>query len=205
MNALNLHADDPVLLVDRATAAELFAALRALAAWDEQALKTADLLISVWSAQAIARPNDREGIAELQRLIRYAREDARSAATLPPEFANRWQCASDLLEARRLDLAHADPEAQLHRRHVPEILRALAARKEVPQSELAGQLRVSSGRVTQVIGPLEANGLLTKRRHGRDNLLQITEKGREFVKAAPPVSAPPKKRAASFLTLPQAA
>ena len=195
MGMLNLHASDPLLSVDRAIPAELLEAIKGLETWDEQALDMANLLITVWSADAIARANDREGISELQRLIHFSLNRANSLSTLPEEFRCRWQEASDMLEARRLNLAHADPEAQLNRTHVREILQWLLndGNREVPQSELVKYLEVSAGRVTQLIGPLESNGLVTKRKQGRDIMLQLTESGRKHAKSAALMSAVPER------------
>lgn len=182
MSILNLNISDPAMLVERATPAELLSAIREILTWDETTLKVTNRLISVWSARAIANPNDREGISEIQRLIHYTLNRATSSGSLPEEFRHRWQQASDILEARRLNLAHADPEAQLNRLHVPEILQLLlkAGSRELPQSDLVKHLEVTTGRVTQLIGPLEANGLISKRKHGRDNLLKLTETGLKF-------------------------
>ena len=181
MGALNLNVSDPAMLVDRSTAAELLAAIRSLDTWNETALKVANRLISVWSARAIANPNNREGISELQRVIHYTLNRAISLKTLPDEFRYRWQEASDMLEARRLNLAHANPEGQLSRLHVDKIIRLLfnAGGREMSQSELASRLdvKLTSGRITQLLGPLEAHGVISKRKHGRDNLLQLTETG----------------------------
>ncbi len=192
MGVFTLHASDPLLFVDRAIPSDLLEAIRKLERWDEQALDMANLLITVWSMDAIARANDREGISELQRIIHFTLSRARSLSTLPEEFRCRWQEASDMLEARRLNLAHADPEAQLGRRHVPEILQWLLSNgdRELPQSELVTHLEVTAGRVTQLIGPLESSGLVTKRKHGRDILLQLTDIGRKHAVSAPKMAAP---------------
>ena len=138
MGTFTLHANDPLLFVDRAIPSELLEAIKKLERWDEQALDMANLLITVWSADAIARANDREGISELQRIIHFTLHRASSLSTLPEEFRCRWQEASDMLEARRLNLAHADPETQLNRTHVREILQWLVSNgnRELPQSEL---------------------------------------------------------------------
>ena len=188
MSVLTLHASDPLLFVDRALPSDLLEAIKKLERWDERALEMANLLITVWSMDAIARANDREGISELQRIIHFTLNRAISLSTLPEEFRSRWQEASDMLEARRLNLAHADPDAQLGRRHVPEILQWLLSNgdRELPQSELVKHLEVTAGRVTQLIGPLESNGLVTKRKHGRDILLQLTESGRKHATSAAP-------------------
>lgn len=207
MIALNLNVSDPAMLVDRSTAAELLAAIRSLDTWNETALKVANRLISVWSARAIASASDREGISERQRLIHYALKRANSMATLPDEFRYRWQEASDMLEARRLNLAHANPETQLSRLHVDTILRLLfnAANHEMSQSELANRLdvKLTSGRITQLIGPLEGHGLLSKRKRGRDNLLQLTEIGRKIAEQEDRKNGPTDnhypERAASYL------
>ncbi len=186
MTMLNLYASDPVLFVDRSTPSELLEAIRTLEKWDEQTLDMANLLIPVWSADAIARPNDREGISELQRLIHSALDGVNSSASLPEEYRFRWLEASDILESRRLNLAHADPEVLLRRRHVPEILQLLleTGNRELPQLYLINKLGVSAGRVTQLIGNLESCGLVTKRKHGRDILLQLTDIGRKHAASA---------------------
>ena len=185
MNQLDIHASDPTLLVDSSTPAALLEAILNLAVWDQKALETANLLITVWSSDAIARLNDRESLSELQRIIHYALNRSNAATSLPDEYRYRWEEASDLLEARRLNLAHADPESQLKRRHVDTILLLLRdegkkLKRELPQSELADKLGVTSGRVTQLVSPLEAHGLITKRKHGRDNLLMLTDIGLRF-------------------------
>jgi DNA-binding MarR family transcriptional regulator len=200
-NTLNLNVSDPAMLVDRATPAELMVAIIDLEQWSDNELNAVNRMISVWSTRAIAHPNDREGISELQRLIHYALNRSKAAATLPAEHRYRWQEASDMLEARRLNLAHADPEAQMARRNVPEILRYLlqAGIGEQPQSGLVQHLGVTTGRVTQLISTLEANGLITKRKHGRDNLLKLTETGlRHAERLGEPHETEPA-RGASFL------
>jgi DNA-binding MarR family transcriptional regulator len=182
MNTLNLHASDPVFVAVRAETTDLHKAIRDLDHWDQQALGMANMLITVWSARAIANPNNREGISELQRLIHYALEKAQSSASLPEEFRYRWVQASEMLESRRLNLAHADPAAQLQRRHVPDILDFLNERNssEVGQSELEKLLDLSAGRITQLVGSLESCGLVNKRKQGREIFLELTATGQKY-------------------------
>ncbi|MCG8342405.1 MAG: MarR family transcriptional regulator [Chlorobiales bacterium] len=182
MNTLNLNISDPAMLVDKATPAELLVTIRNLEQWGKKELYIVNRLISVWSTRAIAHPNDREGISELQRLIHYTLNRANSVKSLPEEYRYRWEVANDMLESRRLNLAHADPEAQITRRHVPEILLHLLRNKnrECHQSDLDEHLGVTTGRVTQLISNLEANGFITKRKHGRDNLLTLTRIGFKY-------------------------
>ena len=182
MNKVNLHASDPTLLVDRSTPAELLEAILNLPNWDEKALETANLLITVWASNSIARQNDREGISELQRVIHYALNRSNAAANVPDEYRYRWEEASDLLESRRLNLAHADPETQIRRTHVRDLLLLMldSGINEFPQSRLAQDFNITTGRITQIIGPLEANGLIAKRKQGRDNFLKLTDIGLYF-------------------------
>lgn len=182
MSTLNLHASDPVFVAVRAETTDLHKAIRELDHWDQQALGMANMLITVWSARAIANPNNREGISELQRLIHYALEKAQSSTSLPEEFRYRWLQASDMLESRRLNLAHADPAAQLQRRHVPDILDFLNERKsnEVGQSEIEKLLDLSAGRITQLVGSLESCGLVNKRKQGREIFLELTATGQKY-------------------------
>ena len=125
MNILNLQITDPGLYIEQTTPTELLVAIRNLDSWGEKELKTVNRMVSVWSARAIANPNDREGISELQRLIHFTINRAQASSNLPEEYRYRWLEASDMLEARRLNLAHADPEAQLGRKHVKKILNLL--------------------------------------------------------------------------------
>ncbi|NTW55776.1 MAG: MarR family transcriptional regulator [Chlorobiaceae bacterium] len=203
MNTLNLNISDPSMLVDKATPIELLSAIRNLKEWGKTELNVVNRLISVWSARAIANPNDREGISELQRLIHYTLHRANTAKSLPEEYRYRWEEANDMLEARRLNLVHADPDAQFARRHVREILVYLhiTGNHERPQSDLADRLGVTTGRVTQLIGNLEANGLITKRKHGRDNLLKLTETGLQYAKKIDQKRDTENHRAASFLKI----
>jgi DNA-binding MarR family transcriptional regulator len=200
-NTLNLNVSDPAMLVDRATPAELMVAIIDLEQWSDNELNAVNRMIAVWSARAIAHPGDREGISELQRLIHYALNRSKAAATLPAEFRYRWKEASDMLEARRLNLANADPKAQIARRHVPEILQYLLSSGvgEQLQSGLVEHLGVTTGRVTQLISTLEANGLVTKRKHGRDNLLKLTETGLLHTKSLEQKNRSDVTRGASFL------
>jgi hypothetical protein len=75
-----LHPD-PAQLSSTTDATDVLAALRQLGAtddWSERSLQTLDHLLVTWTATAAARPDDAEGIAELQRLIDYARNQRQS-------------------------------------------------------------------------------------------------------------------------------
>lgn len=169
------------MLIDKSTPQQLSATIRRLKEWDARALDCANRMLTVWTQAAIARPNDQQGIAELQRLIHHALHPLAATPVPPESYQARWQGFSDLLEARRLELAHADPAALLRRRNVKEILDAIAvAGGTLEQARIAEQLDVSAGRVTQLVSLMESHGLLTRQRHGRDNRLSTTAMGREL-------------------------
>lgn len=181
MTSLNLHASDPVFASLRAKPSELIEAIRELDQWDSQTISMANMLLTVWASKAIASPNDPEGIAELQRLIHYALKTAISAPSIPDEFRHRWNQTNDMLEARHLELTITEPTTLLQRRHIPEILEFLLQRspQEVRQAEIETLIKVSPGRVTQLVGSLCACRLTSKRKKGRDIMLQLTAEGRK--------------------------
>ncbi|HNA45525.1 MAG TPA: hypothetical protein PK312_00010 [Nitrospira sp.] len=192
-------APDPTRVADTATVQDVLDALRACTAedgWPAEARDVLDFVLTVWVADSTARPNDREGVAELQRLVRYALERARNRHAVPEAFRTRWQGFFDVLEARRRTLVGRDPALILDRRHVRELLAAIGHAGSTQQAvteTLKSQDRVlTSGRLSQLLTLLEAHGLITRQRTGRENRLMLTEAGRPHVQAAQPAS--PSKR-----------
>lgn len=102
LEPVDLRVHDPVTLVDRHDVFELMLAIQHIQEWDATSLAAADLLITCWSSQAIARPKDREEIEQLQRVIDYAINH--SSALLPQEYVSRWKGCYSILEIRRLQL-----------------------------------------------------------------------------------------------------
>ena len=215
---LDLTTSEASRLIATATPRDLAKTIRALPCWSPPALEAADLLFINWSSRACARQGDREEINEIQKALTQALNQADSATTLPQTFRDRWQACSDLLEARRLELAHAAPDKLMTRRHVPEILQELYALeirrpaqdtpKESKQGELIDRLSlpITPGRLSQLLALMEAHGLITRQRSGRDNQLALTEAGKTLAaKSAQETRAqtPPAntQRGSSFLTL----
>ncbi|MBL8446945.1 MAG: MarR family transcriptional regulator [Zoogloeaceae bacterium] len=199
---IDLRSDEPAHLATFASAQELVQASRALEAWDDTTAGNADLILVVLATRACARKGDREEIGAVQRAITNLTSQARAAATLPPEYRARWLGFADILEARRLQLAAAAPDALLSRRHVPEILQlAIETHGGLKQSEISERLgaKVSPGRISQLLTLMESHGLIERTRTGRDNLVKAPESARNV---APQ---PPKSRGAQFLSLQQAA
>lgn len=189
---LLLHPD-PAQLSSTANAADMLAALRALQptdAWTERALQTVDQVLVTWTATAAARPDDVEGIAELQRLIDYARHRSANLETLPAASEHRWHALTDVLESRRLAIEGRDASRILRRNHVRTILAQIGSGTTQPNLAAALQqhgIDISAGRLSQLLGLLESHGLLQRRRDGRENRLTLTADGH----AAVPVKSPP--------------
>lgn len=204
-----LRHPEPALLADSATPDEILQALRQCSAedgWPDESVDLVDFLLTSWTADFSARPDDRESIAELQRLITYTRTRAGNHPALPPATSARWSALSDVLEARRRTMAARDPELILERRHVRSILAAIAAgcaSQQTLDEHLKQQnIAVSPGRLSQLLSLMEAHGLITRKREGRENRLGLSPSGAQHAPtyAARPASA---VRGMSFLQLNQ--
>ena len=120
-----LHHPDPAQLSSITSTAEILAAVRQFGAndgWSPRALQTLDHLLVVWTANTAARPDDVEGIAELQQLIDYVRHRSANRQHLPLASQSRWEALHDVLESRRHAIAGRQPERILDRAHVRAIL-----------------------------------------------------------------------------------
>ncbi|MDD6571667.1 MAG: MarR family winged helix-turn-helix transcriptional regulator [Thermoflexaceae bacterium] len=63
-----------------------------------------------------------------------------------------------------------------------KVLRILSERGELPQKEVQGILNIQSGSMSELVGKMEKNGLIERKRDDRDKRhynLKITEKGME--------------------------
>lgn len=181
-----LKHPEPALLADSASVDDILEALEKCSAedgWPEDSLRLVDFLLTCWSADFIARPDDREGIGALQHLIDYAFTLADNAAALPTETHSRWTAFRDVLEARRRTIIGRDAQLILGRSHVGFILCTLA-KGERSQKTLHTALKesgigITSPRLSQLLSLIEAHGLLTRKREGRENRLALTESGRK--------------------------
>lgn len=204
-----LRHPEPALLADSATPDEILQALRQCSAedgWPDEPLDLVDFLLTSWTADFSARPDDRESIAELQRLIAYARTRAANHPSLPPATSARWSALTDVLEARRRTMTGRDAELILERRHVRSILAAIAAgcasQQTLDEHLKQHSIAISPGRLSQLLSLMEAHGLITRKREGRENRLGLSPSGAQHApaEAARPASA---VRGMSFLQLKQ--
>lgn len=58
-----------------------------------------------------------------------------------------------------------------------DVLAQVGAASGITQQELANALLVTKGNISQLLGKLEQDGLITRRQEGRTNCLSLTERG----------------------------
>lgn len=198
-----LHHPDPAQLSSVTSTAEILAAVRQFGAndgWSPRALQTLDHLLVVWTANTAARPDDVEGIAELQQLIDYVRHRSANRQHLPPASQNRWEALHDVLESRRHAIAGRQPERILERAHVRAILDLIGTgttQRELTAGLQGRDINISSGRLSQLLSLMEAHGLIDRRREGRENRLSLTPAGQQAAPAPAPATKPLRSKLAA--------
>ena len=188
-----LHHPDPAQLSSVTSTAEILAAVRQFGAddgWSPRALQTLDHLLVVWTANTAARPDDVEGIAELQQLIDYVRHRSANRQHLPLASQSRWEALHDVLESRRHAIDGRQPDRILKRAHVRAILDLIGTgttQRELTAGLQGRDINISSGRLSQLLSLMEAHGLIDRRREGRENRLSLTPAGQQAAPATKPL------------------
>lgn len=174
----------PTDLLDRSEPSEALEALKELDTLTPARRVALDMCLSHWVLMLLLRPNDMEGLLELQDLCELAQElladtrdddAAEGEGEAPAErFVERWRAFHELLEGKRLTLeanARDDraPSALLHE----EAILGHAAAGEFRQSELVARLKLSPGRVSQLLGVLEAQGKIVRQRRGKESWVSV--------------------------------
>src|SRR5919205_2758097 len=67
-----------------------------------------------------------------------------------------------------------------------DVLAQVGARSGMTQQELADALLVTKGNISQLLGKLEQDGLITRRQEGRTNCLSLTVRGQALFEAVVP-------------------
>ena len=198
-----LHHPDPAQLSSITSTAEILAAVRQFGAndgWSPRALQTLDHLLVVWTANTAARPDDVEGIAELQQLIDYVRHRSANRQHLPLASQSRWEALHDVLESRRHAIAGRQPERILDRAHVRAILGLIGTgttQRELTAGLQGRDINISPGRLSQLLSLMEAHGLIDRRREGRENRLSLTPAGQQAAPAPAPATKPLRSKLAA--------
>ena len=198
-----LHHPDPAQLSSITSTAEILEAVRQFGAndgWSPRALQTLDHLLVVWTANTAARPDDVEGIAELQQLIDYVRHRSTNGHRLPPASQNRWAALHDVLESRRHAIDGRQPDRILKRAHVRAILDLIGTgttQRELTAGLQGRDIDISPGRLSQLLSLMEAHGLIDRRREGRENRLSLTPAGQQAAPAPAPATKPLRSKLAA--------
>ena len=163
----SLHPED---LIERCEPADMLAAIRSLSQLDHAQMDKLDLYLDEWTLTVLLRPNDAQGVQEMLSLCEMAHDLAPATPEAAP-MRHRWQAFERLLEGKRLRLQAqaSEPVAKLLQQDpVLDCIRA-APQGRMRQQDLAQQLGLSKGRISQILGVLEDRGHITRQRQGRES------------------------------------
>ena len=159
---------------DLAEQCEPSEALAAVAAQDEltpQQLAVLDVYLNHWVVMLMLRPQDKEGVLELQHLCELAFDLAQPVPeTLP--FKARLEAFGDLLEGKRRVL-QANAAEQAPKLLQEDKILELLSKGGCKQSDLEKSLKLGASRVSQLLGILEAQGKIVRRRTGKENTVSL--------------------------------
>jgi hypothetical protein len=175
MNWLNHHPDD---LIERMEPPEALALLRQQETLTIAQMGTLDSYLHHWTLVHLQRTNDHEGVQDMLTLCEIAQDLALQGAD-GSAMAQRWNGFEDLLEGKRRYLQAARIAAPIRLKHQDEILRIIEGSDagRVQQLELARSLKLSKGRVSQILGVLEARALVSRQRQGKENWVSAGHAG----------------------------
>lgn len=208
---IDLDQARPENIEDDAAPADLAVAVEALESWNARRLAVVNEVLTNWVADAIGRPNDRDGLVALQSVIeriRYAKASRKDGltqrdATDPASYGNRWSGLSDTIAARHVVLAERAPDRIRGLSHVPEI-EELLQQGELKQGEIEARIGLKSSRLSQVLSLMEAHGLIERRSSGKEKLVRLARTGAATATAVSKPAAT-ARRGASYLTVLKAA
>lgn len=208
MAHIDLDRISPERVLDETDPQELVAAVEALGSWTPRRLALVDDVLTGWTADYIARPNDRDGLMSLQRaILRILGSEASAKAGMQtpeeksaPDYARRWEGLSDSLAARDITLADQNPERVRSLRHVAEIEAIVAEAGEIGQGELQQRCQLKSSRLSQVLALMEAHGLINRRSAGRDKYVSLAHTPAEKKKTEPAKKGSGMSRGIDYLT-----
>ena len=187
MSWLNHHPDD---LIERFEPAEALARLRQQPMLTLAQMGHLDVYLHHWTLVLLQRSNDPEGVQEMLTLCEIA-QDLAPVGAEGSGTQQRWRGFEDLLEGKRRYLQADRIAAPIQLKHQDVILQIIQQSEggRVKQLELAARLKLSKGRVSQILGVLEARALITRQRQGKDSWVSLARAG--AVSALPMQKKPP--------------
>ncbi|ROZ76168.1 hypothetical protein EEB15_13510 [Ramlibacter sp. WS9] len=190
-------------MAEQSEPAEALEALRGLDELTAPQLVALDVYLNQWVMVVLLRPKDREGVLEVQELCELA-QDLTPNTTEAQAFRTRWKAFGDLLEGKRHALQVEAVEVPVKLLHEDAILER-ASEGPCKQSELVAALKLSAGRVSQLLGTLEAQGKIVRQRKGKDSWVSLPAAEARGARAAEAASTGPGSVANTFFGLRRAA
>lgn len=169
MNWFDRHPHD---LVARSGVDDAIAAVRTTKHLSASQATVLDIVLADWVGVALARGIDVESLAELQRLCQFAIRRVQNESDTA-QFASRWGALFDVLEGQRGALSRRAVTAPPPLAQQAEITALLQQRGEMTQRQLAEQLKLSDGRVSQLMRALEARSVVQRSRKGRESMVRL--------------------------------
>jgi DNA-binding MarR family transcriptional regulator len=164
----------PLDLIQRSSVEEAQRALDAIDALSPAQASVLDAVLESWALTALMRLDDRESALELHSLVNDSRQFLASATNDATELLNfdvRWKAFSDLLEGKNQALLSRSNAPTLGREE--EIFQALAG-GVLTQKDLAEKLKLSAGRMSQLLTVLEGRGKVLRRKSGREVMVSVS-------------------------------
>lgn len=171
MDWFSLHPED---VIERCEPADMLATLRPLKQLEPVQAQKLDPYLDEWTLTMLSRPHDAEGVQEMLSLCELAHGLLPKASESTP-LRHRWQAFESLLEGKRLRLQAqaSEPAAKLLQQDkVLDCVRA-APQGRIRQQDLAQELNLSKGRISQILGVLEDRGHITRQRQGRESWVSL--------------------------------
>jgi uncharacterized membrane protein len=175
MHWLNHLPDD---LIERFEPAEALALLRQEPTLPPERMAKLDVYIQHWTLVLLQRASDPQGVQEMLTLCEIA-QDLAPESTEGHTMRQRWNGFEDLLEAKRRHLLANRHAAPVPLKQQDAILQLIQRSRQgrVKQLDLAEELRLSKGRVSQILGVLEARAIITRQREGKESWVSLAPSG----------------------------
>lgn len=173
MNWLQHHPDD---LIERFEPAEALAHLRQQTGLTPEQLLKLDVYLHHWTLVLLQRVNDPQGVQEMLTLCEIA-SDLTPQDVQGSIMRQRWSGFEDLLEAKRRTLQASRHVAPVQLKQQDAILQIIQQSDSgrVKQLDLVDHLRLSKGRVSQILGVLESRALITRQREGKESWVSLVQ------------------------------
>lgn len=177
MRWLQHHTDE---LIERYEPAEALALLRQQDTLSPPELPKLDAYLQHWTLMLLQRPQDPQGVQDLLSLAEIAADLAAGLAGAEDSaMQQRWGAFEDLLEGKRSALQASRRAAPVELKHQGAIVQRIAQSEggRVRQLELTEHLKLSKGRISQILGLMESRGLVTRQRQGQDSWVSLATSG----------------------------